>query len=83
MVRAAGRFGIVQPTCLVESLALWHLLDEQKISSTLRIGVRKSRRKFEAHAWVEYAGNVLCQTEEHRHYAAFNSELLDRSGEPS
>lgn len=82
MVRAAGRYGIVRPTCLVESLALWHLLGELEISTTLRIGVRKLPREFQAHAWVEYAGSALSQSEEHRHYAAFNSELLDASGGP-
>ncbi len=82
MVRAAAHHGLLRPTCLVESLALWYLLQKQGISCNLRIGVRKASKKFEAHAWVEYAGTALNQTEEHhQHYAAFDSAFADLPGE--
>jgi hypothetical protein len=76
MVRAAQRHGLTRSTCLEESLALWYLLGRQNISSRIRIGVRKQAGKFEAHAWVEYEGEALNQSEElHRHYAPFESEF--------
>jgi hypothetical protein len=76
MVRAAVRHSVGHPTCLEESLALWWLLGRQGIASELRIGVRKQREKFEAHAWVERAGTALNEPESlHQHYAAFDAAL--------
>src|SRR5580704_9245429 len=76
MVHSAAHYGPIRPTCLEESLALWFLLNEQGISPQLRIGVRKTDDKFEAHAWVEYQGQTLNQSNEvHKHYAAFDSDL--------
>jgi transglutaminase superfamily protein len=84
MVKAAGRYGIIRPTCLAESLTLWFLLKQRGVTADLRIGVRKTRQKFEAHAWVEYAGTALNQTvEQHHHYAAFDASLAKLSGEKS
>lgn len=78
MVRAGARYGLVRPTCLVESLTLWYLLRRQNLPATLRIGVRKDATEFEAHAWVESEGTALNQpTEPHQHYAAFDSGLYD------
>jgi hypothetical protein len=82
MVRAAEHYGIARATCLEESLALWYLLGRRGLPSRVRIGVRKQSEKFEAHAWVEYQGAALNQTEElHHHYAAFESELSSLPGE--
>lgn len=82
MVKAAAHYGIYRPTCLVESLTLWYLLQSQRISAGLRIGVRKLPEKFEAHAWVECQGVPLNQTEQmHQHYAAFDSGFSDLPGE--
>jgi hypothetical protein len=82
MTKAAARYGLIRPTCLVESLALWYLLERQKIPVSLRIGVRKTAHKFEAHAWVEYAGAALNQTEQqHQHYAVFENAFSDLPGE--
>jgi Transglutaminase-like superfamily len=84
MVRAGARYGVVRPTCLVESLGLWYLLQRQSIFAILRIGVRKLSDKFEAHAWVEHDGLALNQPEEHhQHYAAFDTAFLDVPGEKS
>ena len=72
MVKAGGRWGIVRPNCLEESLVLWYLLRQAAIAASFRIGVRKSEGMFEAHAWVEYEGVTLNQGEwTHPHYAAF------------
>jgi ribosome-associated translation inhibitor RaiA len=84
MVKAAGHYGILHPTCLVESLALWYLLQMQNILATLRIGVRKTSNKLEAHAWVEYSGAALNQPEDqHQHYTAFDAAFSDLPREKS
>lgn len=76
MVRAALRYSLAEFTCLEESLTLWFLFRKQGIPVCLRIGVRKENEKFEAHAWVEHAGEALNQPDEmHRHYAAFEQDL--------
>jgi hypothetical protein len=78
MVHSAAHYGPIRPTCLEESLALWYFLNDQGILSQLRIGVRKTDGKFEAHAWVEYQGQTLNQSDEvHKHYAAFDSDLVE------
>jgi Transglutaminase-like superfamily len=73
MVRAAARHGIGRPTCLEESLALWWLLGRRGIAAELRIGVRKTGEKFEAHAWVEHECRALNEAEApHWHYAVID-----------
>jgi len=82
MVRAAARYGLVRASCLEESLTLWHVLRKRGYAAKLRIGVRKTAEKFEAHAWVEHEGAALNQAEEmHRHYAAFESAFVEQGGE--
>jgi hypothetical protein len=76
MVRAASELGIIRANCLEHSLTLWHLLQKQGIQTNLRIGVRTSAGAFEAHAWVEYAGVVLNDTEDvHQRFAAFATDF--------
>jgi len=76
MVNAADRHGLVHPSCLAKSLTLWWLLGRQGIPSQLRIGTRKEKEKFEAHAWVERDGTALNEPDEpHHHYAAFDASL--------
>jgi hypothetical protein len=73
MVNAADRHGFVHPSCLAKSLTLWWLLRRQGIPSHLRIGIRKEKEKFEAHAWVECDGAALNGADEqHHHYSAFD-----------
>ena len=74
MVNAADRHGLVHPSCLAKSLTLWWLLGRQGIPSHLRIGIRKEKERFEAHAWVERDGTALNEADEHHHhYAAFDA----------
>lgn len=74
MVNAADRHGVFHPSCLAKSLTLWWLLGRQGIDARLRIGIRKEKDSFEAHAWVEREGTALNEPEEyHRHYAAFDA----------
>lgn len=83
MVSAAVRYSILKFSCLEESLGLWYLLQAQGLHAQLRIGVRKSDGKFEAHAWVERDGEALNQPGAvHKHYAAFDKELASHFGEP-
>ena len=78
MVNAADRHGLVHASCLAKSLTLWWLLGRQGIPSQLRIGTRKEKEKFEAHAWVERDGTALNEPDEpHHHYAAFDASLSE------
>jgi len=82
MVKAAAHHGPVKPTCLVDSLTLWYLLQRQNIPATLKIGVRKQFQKLEAHAWVECNTVAVNQSEEqHRHYAPFEGAISEFSGD--
>src|SRR6266513_175728 len=41
-----------------------------------RVGLRKEKETFEAHAWVERDGTALNEPDEpHHHYAAFDASL--------
>jgi hypothetical protein len=83
MVLAAERHGIGDRNCLKVSLALWWLLARQGIASDLRVGVRKDREKFEAHAWVECGGVALNDPEMILpHYGAFDESLASLPPEP-
>jgi hypothetical protein len=76
IVNLADRHGLVHPSCLAKSLALWWLLWREGIPADLRIGIRKENKKFEAHAWVERDGSALNEPEEHhRHFTAFDEAL--------
>jgi hypothetical protein len=82
MVNAAGRHGVFPPSCLAKSLTLWGLLGRQGIDSRLRIGIRKEKDSFEAHAWVEREGTALNEPDEHhRHYAAFDAAFSSQPEE--
>jgi hypothetical protein len=82
MVKAGAHYGMVHPNCLEESLVLWYFLQREDLPAALRIGVRKSQERFEAHAWVEYYGVALNQGEwTHPHYAAFELEFSEFTGE--
>ncbi len=60
----AARNHISRPNCLRSSLFLAYILRRQSIPVELRIGVRLKNEALdnsalEAHAWVEWAGNVV------------------------
>ena len=59
---------------------IWWLLARRGITAQLRIGVKKSADKFEAHAWVERDGMAVGDPNEtHLHYAAFAKEFSEES----
>jgi hypothetical protein len=53
-----------RPDCLCIALTLQHILVAQGIDSELRLGVRRSGDRLEAHAWLERQGRVLVDTRE-------------------
>jgi hypothetical protein len=59
LVRIAARHAPFKASCLPVSLTLQRLLRERGIGAEIRLGVRKSGRRLEAHAWVERDGRVL------------------------
>lgn len=59
-VERAAEHGVFRATCLVRSVALHRLLQRRGIrDSRIQIGVRMAGGRFEAHAWVEWQGEVL------------------------
>jgi Transglutaminase-like superfamily len=71
VVTAANLF--FRTSCLEQSLVLCRLLRRRGVNATLRIGARKEADRFEAHAWVEMAGNVVDGGggTEHLHFRPF------------
>lgn len=63
MVRVASSYGLYNGKCLEKSLVLWFLLRRQGLNGDLRIGARKEGDRFEAHAWVEFLGFPLDESE--------------------
>jgi hypothetical protein len=70
-VTAANLF--FRTSCLEQSLVLCRLLKRRGMNAGLRIGARKEADRFEAHAWVEMAGNVVDGGggTEHLHFRPF------------
>ena len=65
-VTRAAAYGVFRPLCLVRAVALNALLERHGIrGSDVRVGVKRVAGKFEAHAWVVYAGEVLGDQEGH------------------
>src|SRR5690606_6286359 len=59
-VDRVARLGLGRPLCLVRSLALHRLLVREGVpGSRIRFGVRMESSVFEAHAWVEWNGEVV------------------------
>jgi hypothetical protein len=69
-VTAANLF--FRTSCLEQSLVLCRMLRRRGMNAALRIGARKEEDRFEAHAWVEMAGNVVAAGgAEHLHFMPF------------
>lgn len=64
LVAAAARRLPLPRNCLRESMVLWWLLLRKGIRSELRFGGRRVQERFEAHAWVEFEGCVLNDTDD-------------------
>ena len=57
-VNATSRY-IPRSTCLTRALTSKILLDRYHYSTTIMIGVSKNEGEFEAHAWLEYEGEIV------------------------
>lgn len=77
-VDIAARYHLYPMTCLRRSLVLQRLLGQQGIAADLQIGVRKEEENLNAHAWLEYHGQPIGESESiSAHYsplAALESE---------
>jgi hypothetical protein len=77
LVSIASRHGFYRATCLPRSLALWWLLKSQGIECDMRFGVRKNEGGLDAHAWVEYLGRPLDDSQEvHENFSAFEKKII-------
>jgi Transglutaminase-like superfamily len=73
MVKTAAKYYQPWANCLKKSLVLWILLRDRGIMSELRIGVQRESTTFSAHAWVEYQGIVLNDSDDvHQRFQAFD-----------
>ena len=62
----AAENGVFRPLCLVRAVALKRILDRHGFEgSMVKIGVRMSRGRFAAHAWVAYGDQILGDQEWH------------------
>ncbi len=77
MVELAAKYCKPWANCLKRSLVLWSLLRHQGIESELRIGVKREAGKFEAHAWVEWEGIVLNDTQDVRERFAMFERAIE------
>ena len=59
LVRAAAIYGRSGATCLPRALVTWAILRREGITSDVRLGARMCAGHFEAHAWIETAGQVI------------------------
>jgi Transglutaminase-like superfamily len=65
-VRRAALYGVGRPQCLARSIAISHLLEREGIAGAIvRIGVRPSDASLSAHAWVEFAGEIVGDSRAH------------------
>ncbi|MGA7579018.1 MAG: lasso peptide biosynthesis B2 protein [Desulfobaccales bacterium] len=77
LVQAAVRYGLFRPSCLPQSLVLWWLLRRQGLAGELRIGVKPDPGRLEAHAWVEFQGVILSDSDKaYQRFAPFNGEII-------
>jgi hypothetical protein len=63
-VETACRHLPSQPSCLPRALVLWVMLRRRGIHADLKIGVAKSVKDLNAHAWIESHGIVLNDTQD-------------------
>ncbi len=79
MVKTAAKYYQPWANCLKKSLVLWILLRDRGIMSEIRIGVQRESTTFSAHAWVEYQGIVLNDSDDvHQRFQAFDRPLEAR-----
>ena len=76
LINSAGNHGPFPSTCLTRSLLLHWLLHRRGVRSEMRIGVRITDGRLDAHAWVEYEGRPLNDAQDvAERFAAFDGTL--------
>lgn len=60
LVDRAGRYSLVNATCLKQALVLSWLLGRKGLTTSLQIGVARHEDTMTAHAWLEREGQVIC-----------------------
>ena len=58
----AAHLSLGQGRCLARSLLLYWLLRARGEAAVLHIGVARKAAGLDAHAWVEHAGRVICDS---------------------
>jgi Transglutaminase-like superfamily len=65
-VRRVGLYGVTRPQCLARSLAICELLEREHLPGAIvRIGIRPQASALTAHAWVEFAGEIIGDSRAH------------------
>lgn len=73
-VRMTSRY-VPRATCLIKALTGYSLLSKHGYLSLVKIGVGKSAEgEFEAHAWLEYEGEVVLGESEKEYVPLFDLE---------
>lgn len=80
MVSIAATRGPLRAGCLASSAMLEALLRRHGIACELRVGVRTVDGRLEAHAWIEYDGNVADPSRAHAAFAPFERSLPEPGG---
>jgi hypothetical protein len=74
LVSIAASYGIYRTNCLKIALVAQWLLQRKGIATNLRIGINNDLSLFSAHAWLEYDGEILIDSEDTRdRFTAFDS----------
>jgi len=73
---ANRRYALYPADCLARSVVLQYFLTRMRLPCELRVGVRTLTGRFEAHSWIEYAGEPLNEKEPVRGiYCRFDQAL--------
>ena len=78
LIKLVCQQGPLRPNCLDRSLLLWWVLRRRGMVADLRIGVRRGEADgLEAHAWLEFGGQVLNDRPDvATQYAPFNEPIV-------
>lgn len=80
LARIAGRHGLVETSCLRQSLAVYWLLRRRGFKPELKLGVDQIRGALpDMHAWVELQGRALAQPK--LRHAAFSASTASRQAD--
>lgn len=63
LVQTAARHSFYRANCFQQSLVLWWLLHRRGLAGELCLGLKKTGNQPEGHAWVEFAGHALNESE--------------------